>query len=469
MYDDPYQPGTGDFEGEVLSDPLKEEVAVEKEQAPSTNLVTESKQDGDIVSTAQIDAHHIENEGFPTGSYVPGLGIPPQPTSEQFHRIEQIISRPKSSDMSPKAIMKSLSASDKPASGEHTVGKHDDEFAYRSRRDHLPPLNQTNSKMPPLLRISNESRSQNLQEMMSESRAVNELSAIFKRKPVVKPAQQSSSSGSGALIDTEQTDMKENRDRSANPSISSSTSDDLAGLQLQPGPPVASDLDQFEEYVSKDRRHSSLLGVPSGDRKLSSSLIDRTVRRPSAMPEEWNRAAQFSWSGLSDKKFPSKNKDEADIKSLDVQMRNYSLLDDDTLETPGKQEIEKEIVFTDPFRDSRDEKHARAQLGHQGHFASSRSLMDDDDSNGVLGGENHGPGAAVMNVIGSSSGEIGRRGKLHHRGGGARNHSLMDDAFDRAQDEEDEEDDDKVTVLMDPLASGGGENDADRLIKLGGL
>ncbi len=323
--------------------------------------------------------------------------------------------------------------------------------------------------MPPSLRIANESSSQNSQEMMSQSPPVKELSEIFKGKVMVKSSQQRSSSGSGALVDIEQTDMKENRNRSANPSISSSTSDDLAGLQLQPGPPAASDLDQFEEYVTKDRRHSSLLAVSSGDRKPWSSSIDRTVLRPSAMPEEWNRPAQFTWSGLSDTNSPAKNKDEGDVKSLDMQMRNYSLLDDDTLETARKQEIETEIVFTDPFRDSRDEKHARVQLGHQGHFANGRSLMDDDDSNEVLGGENNGPGAAAMNVIGSTSGEIGGREKLHHGGKGANNRSLMDDAFDRAQDEEDEEDDDEVTVLMDPLASGGGENDADRLIKLGGL
>ncbi|KAF7512284.1 hypothetical protein GJ744_001852 [Endocarpon pusillum] len=199
IYDDPYQPGTDIPEEVILSDPLKEELSVAKEKAPSHDLdVTDSNQNSDMASTAQIDAHHIDNEGFPPGSYVPGLGIPPQPTPEQFHWIEEIINHPGSLDVLPKTISNFFSASGKPASRDHAVGKHEDKFAHRSRTDPSLSLLQHNSIMPSSLLVSDASSSQNTQESMNEATPVRELSEIFKGLKMVKSTQQNSSSETDA-------------------------------------------------------------------------------------------------------------------------------------------------------------------------------------------------------------------------------------------------------------------------------
>ena len=495
IYDDPYQPGANKSEEIVLSDPLKEESLVAKEQALSNDLVvTDSNQDGDIASAARIDAHHIDNEGFPTGSYFPGLGIPPQPTSEQFHWIEEIINRPRLSDVSPKTTSYSLSASGKPASGDHAVGKHEDKFAHHNRTDPPLPLIQRNSMMPPSFHVPDASSSQNSQEPMSESPSVRELSEIFKGIKMVKSTQQNSSSGSDALVDIEPNDRKENRDRSANPSVSSSTSDDLAGLQVQPGPPAASDLDQFEEHVSKDRRYSSRLGVCNGDRKQSSSSIDKTVLRPGTISEERKHPAQFTWSGLFGKDSLNKKRGEGEssqekwrinpgedkrlVDNLFTEKKNQvgvyphdilgssnSLIKEDT-KAYGTEKVGSEAVFTDPFATGGGKRHTAANFGLQATDAGNRNLLDDDSSITVRE-ESTRDEAVFTNPLASSGGDLGSNGTPYHGDKRASSHSLLDDDLHNAQDEDDDGDE---TYFMDPLASGsGGENDADRLIKLGGL
>lgn len=93
MYDDPYQPGVVEA-GEQMQDNVAdaERLVPEGQSASDKVTATEPRSLLDIpASITHSDAHHTSNDGFPSAPYAPSIGFPPQPTAEQFSRIEQII------------------------------------------------------------------------------------------------------------------------------------------------------------------------------------------------------------------------------------------------------------------------------------------------------------------------------------------------------------------------------------------
>jgi RNA-dependent RNA polymerase len=255
MYDDPFQPGNGPEDG-GLDNPQNEAQVVGKEEAPPNEYtITNPKQ---TVVNGQLDAHHISNEGFPSGSYAPGHGIPPQPTAEQCELIEKIINGVNLSDVSAKTITQSLPSRTKPASKLSAVKKWADNVASETRLDLCWPPMQPKSATSASLSASEKSNDRNSEGLMGNSSAVRQLSEKIKENRVVKTAQQSSSTESGILIDVEQGQGEGPRGRPTKDSISTSLSEDLAGLQLAPTPSLAPRVDDaLEQYISKNRRRSS--------------------------------------------------------------------------------------------------------------------------------------------------------------------------------------------------------------------
>lgn len=417
MYEDPLQPGTNRSEDRVLGDPQEGEYLIAKQPAPTDNPVLANL--NEAVGTTQSDAHHISNEGFPFGSCAPGLGIPPQPTAEQFDSIKRISDDPKSSEVSTKTTANSLYVSDKAVSKSSAVEKWVDKVASDTHIDRIWPAIQPNSKAPASLDIFEQSNSRNSEELVGGSPAVGELSKTFKENRVVKPVQQTPNTGSGVLVDIQQINGEERHDRPTKPSRSSSLSEDLAGLHLEHTPLMAPRADDgLEHYFSKNRRRSSRSVALSKLVKGSSSCIDDPMQLSASISGKRKTSAQSSFSPLIMDGLNTMNKTRSNIVGRDARIKNHNLINVDPSEV--QEQDKQEVVFLDPFASGGGENHTGSKLGHRKTRASSHGLM-----NGGFG--------------------------------------------DRQEGGEGEDDDEDDAVFLDPLASGGGENDVDRLIKLGGL
>jgi RNA-dependent RNA polymerase len=270
IYDDPFQPGINGVEGGGLDTCQKEVQLVGKEEAP----LDEDKMVEPIETLAngQLNSHPISNEGFHSGSYAPGLGIPPQPTAEQFDQIEEIIKGAAPSEIPAKTISKGEAASAKPGRKLSAVKKWADNVATGTHLDRCWPPMQPKSRTSASLSTSEKSTDERNSDGMVVNKtpsAVKQLSeTLLKESRMATTALQSSTTShpdSGILIDMQEDHAQ---DQATKKSLSTSLSEDLAGLHLtattpalEPSPPSAplrlGDDGLEQQYTSKNRRRSS--------------------------------------------------------------------------------------------------------------------------------------------------------------------------------------------------------------------
>jgi len=487
MYDDPFQPGMNGAEDGGLDNPQEEVPLVGKEEPP----LVEDKivKPSETIANGKLDAHHISNEGFPSGSYAPGLGIPPQPTAEQFERIEKIINGANPSEVSAKTITKLVPVSAKqPGSKLSAVKKWADNVASETHLDRCWPPMQPKSRTSASLSASeksNERDSEGMVVMGNSSSAVKQLSESFtKKKSVAKIAAQQSSTTShtesGILIDVQE---GHGQDQATKDSLSTSLSEDLAGLHLAPTtpslePPPSSaplrlDDDGLEQqYTSKNRRRSSRSIAQSrgeGNVMSGSCVLDpmklslsasRTAQggRRTMTPSTANPLLLKNGLNATTTTITSKS-----VQTIDPPTGNNTLLlapDHRTTTQPNQRDIVPKKPV-DVFATSFITANAGNRGGRSGGgTATTKPLVNVfadpfvSASAGIRGGR--------RGVDGTGDGAGGATGGA---GGGAT-------AGGGGGEEEEEEEDD--TILLDPFTSGaddgvGGGNDVNRLMVLGGF
>jgi RNA-dependent RNA polymerase len=465
MYDDPYQLPINGVEDGGLDSPQKEVKSAGKEETPlgKDKTVNPSM----TMANGQLDAHHISNEGFPSGSYAPGLGIPPQPTAEQFERIEKIINGANPSEVSAKTITKCVPVSAKPASKLSAVKKWADNVASETRLDRCWPPMQPKSKTSASLSASEKSiDDRNSEGMMvgKSSSAVKQLSESFlKENRVAKTAQQSSSNTeSGILIDVQE---GHGHDQAMRDSLSTSLSEDLAGLHLVPTPssleptrssstPFRVDDDSLEQqYTSKNRRRSSRSTAHKRDGNVSGSYaLDPIETSLSA-----NRPAQGERRSMmpSTANIPLllKNGLNTTTTTTTTTTKPVPTIDSpsgsNTLLLPPDQRSTMNLpvnVSANPF--------ITASAGKAGGRSSDTATTK-------------GPVAGFADpFVMTSAGNLGGRSAAAGYDAGAA-------VAGAGEEEEEEEEEEENTILLDPFTGGadgdGGGNDVDRLMVLGGF
>jgi RNA-dependent RNA polymerase len=375
MYDDPYQPDTTESGHEIPSESREQEMAtVEGEASSSVQRIPEAPNSWEnTVSVERSDAHHIHNDGFPPGHFHSALTFPPHPTPEQYALIERIIHEPKSAVASPNldaSFSRQVNSVIKASEARELV-----EDGGKSLMDlSWPPL-QPRSNTSLSVNKSRESAKTQTQSGGTSSTSKSGISTGNRRSA---HSNQTSSEGSGALVDPEQAHGHEDDGRILKRSESTSISEDLAGLRLELKTSLLKSHTEVEKYDSKHR----CSGLPSssldGNGKLLESDIDDGILQPRKFSKERNDPAK---GGLS----------QAAYDALDERNK------------------------------------AGGKVRQPDRHIGGRSLMDEDPGLGLVKGK---------------------------------------------ENKEEIDDDDDEDPILDSLAGGGsgsGENDADRLIRLGGL
>ncbi len=284
MYDDPYQPGTNESEDAILGDPLKHESLIAEEQAPSNQLsTTNSSYDVDNAATTHSDAHHVSNMGFPSASYTPDLRVPPQPTAEQFALIERMLNAPQSSDVSEKISPNSSGALEKSIHRLSAIEEPGEGPAGSSLMDLSWPAIQPTTRLSLSLDMSEENNPRDFEKWVGGSSVVRDFAGMTMEDGPVEKSRQTSSTGSGVLVEIDQAHGQEEHDRSTKHPMSSSLSEELVGLNLETTRAEAPHIEGFKHYISENRRRSStsIAGITT-DGASRSEIADLMVQADEA-------------------------------------------------------------------------------------------------------------------------------------------------------------------------------------------
>lgn len=364
MYDDPYRPQANGVGDERPHETVDQVVATGVDYAHPRDPSSTTLGFGvNGTSTTHSDAHHISNEGFPSGSYVPDLSIPPQPTGEQYAMIDKIINGSQASDASQKSMSDSRSVSETSSSKTSAAKRFSTTMAGKSLLDSAEPMAKGGFDMPSIVGIPRKTNSKPFGGLVVDALPNKELPNLMDNG-LVDISDKASSTGSGLLIDVEHVDGAEAIDHSRKPSRSSFLSEELAGLRLGSVAPM-------ERPSDKCENHATLSIAGSKD-----------SRNPNSLPDDLEMQPERSLRGQKDS-----------VQSIS--------------------------------RTSLSEKYGGTLNSGGGGYGDKTNQFND--------------------------------------------HTLMDDGVNgQAEDDDEDDDDDGEVVMVDPLANGG-DNDVERLIKLGGM
>jgi RNA-dependent RNA polymerase len=372
IYDDPYQPGTNAVEDKISFDTQKPDVLTSDEHTgPNGRLTASPDYRVDNAATAHADVHRTSNGVSASESSAADSRFPPQPTSEQYALIEKIINAPESSKASSKINASYSRVPEKQIVRMSAIEELADDVDRHRHVDVAESMIQPGFSLPASVGVPQKDSSRHSKGLVGDSPAGQELSDMFTEHRLVNPSGRTSSTGSGILIDVDAINTPRNDDHPTKLSMSSTLSEELAGLKLEPASSLAADPDALEIRlpVEANGRHSSACVAENKDGRSLISLMDGATLQSDGTAE--NR------KGLA--------------------LRNPSLLPGDSLRTAN------------------------------------------------VSGRGDGDGDAQM-----------------------RCHNRMDEIEDTHDDDNDDDDDDEM-VFVDPLTAGGGENDADRLLRLSNL
>jgi RNA-dependent RNA polymerase len=358
MYDDPYQPGTTETGGNMTGNLSNEEIAVaEKHASPGGQVAREADSHLDMTTTTHADAHHIDNGGFPAGTYAADLRPPPQPTGEQFALIEKIIKRRQSSRTS-RRTSSYTSAAPEQSQGKLSPAK---DFVEGHANDSLLDVSTPRSGFgfPSSHNRSINSNFARSERQLGQSSASRHLSDPFVKNDLVDASEKSSSAGSGVVTDIPQPHQQESYGHYANYAITVALSEDLADLRLGPAAPQSPHRDNHDGSANRPRDLTCRPLRANRDENKFKSHIDNMFTLPEDEPKPARTLTRgdtitLASSDMTRAKAPGQNEaDQATQKSSRNLMND---LEDPQARARGMENLEDEeddgMVFVDPLASS---------------------------------------------------------------------------------------------------------------------
>lgn len=357
VYGDPYQPGANDSREDIAHNLRKQELLIDEsgedvahslrkvelsigeEQAPACELTSSKLDSGpDVASITLRDAHHISNEGFPVGSYAPNLSIPPQPTSEQFARIERIINHPTSACPSRRISPDSSSALKKHA----TMVSVDEglaDFANHSTVDLSEPRIQSYASAPASLGDLERASCGYSGTFKGESLTDKEFFANAAHQRRFGGPEQPSSYEPGILIDIHQAHGQE-PGLSPKGSMTRLLSEELVGLQLEPAPLLKLGGNEYGNKSDENRRLISPSSRETRQRRCSSPAPNPRNVQLDRNPGEGKALGQGSLSAVVANGFTGMSTSGGNSSQQESRFGKHSLMDDDIGDGDGDDEEE---------------------------------------------------------------------------------------------------------------------------------
>ena len=361
MYDDPYQPGVVETGEEMQGDVANAETTVAEGQSSSSDIVTATEPHSHLDMPAAVthsDAHHISNNGLPSGSYAPDLKFPPQPTAEQFAQIEQLIHPTHSSD----ALRKTHSTSSvgkMPNRRASTAKARADTYGGRSL-DSSPSPHRSGFGFRRIAERSTETSSGNLDRILTQHTAVmagpfsQPSSGNFERIPIKSPTvrELSGSIFENNLVDTSEQsrDDKENREIYVKQSMPPLLSEGIANLRKKSPAPSRAARDPLEDYLTQPR---SLLTSPASGSKHG---IDDSLTPSCDLVQEATGSARSSASTFAEKATNGIRGIRPDEAFETAYKRNPSVMDDPEVTPTGDGDDDEDdgMVSVDPLTTNGD-------------------------------------------------------------------------------------------------------------------